>query len=806
MNFLQEPQRLQFQIQGAVQGVGFRPFVYRLAQTLGLAGWICNTPQGVCIEVEGTIELLTEFQVRLAAEKPAHAVLQRIDRSWIAAIGAVGFEIRKSQDGGEHPPSALILPDLATCPACLADIFNPNDRHYRYPFTNCTYCGPRFSILRSLPYDRANTTLHSFPLCADCQAEYDNPADRRFHAQPNACPRCGPHIALWSKAGEPFATQDRVWEPAAQLLREGQILAVKGLGGFHLMVDARNEDAVQTLRHRKHRPHKPFAVMFPSLAQVQAHCQVDSFTAELLQTAAAPIVLLRRSSGFGLAPTIAPENPFVGAMLPYTPLHHLLLAAVGFPLVATSGNRSGEPLCIDEGDARETLGEIADYFLVHDRPIARPVDDSIVQIVGQTARLLRRARGYAPFPISLPGEAPAASEVILAVGGHLKNTVALYAPPPSAPLSLPPQIVVSPHLGDLDSVASRDRFREAINHLCGLYHTNPTIVVGDAHPDYYSSQFAQQLTESPGLKDNSSPAPRRLSVQHHYAHVLSALADQGQMPPVLGIAWDGTGYGLDGTIWGGEFLWIPAEPLAEPGFSRIAHLKTFPLPGGEKAVKEPRRAALGLLYAALGESATTRTDLAPLQTFSSQELGVLHTMLRRGLNSPQTSSIGRFLDAIASLLGLCHRASFEGQAAMALEFTIAPESGETLYPYQIERSTFPWQLDWTPMLFRILDDLVQGVSPHIIAAIVHNTLIAGLVDIAQAFRSVQPNCQRIVLTGGCFQNRYLLQRAIDRLQKCDFLVEGHQHLPSNDGSLAVGQIVAALRFLQYQEFNKKLCV
>jgi hydrogenase maturation protein HypF len=809
-------ERLQLQIAGVVQGVGFRPFVYHLAHTLGLTGWIRNNDRGVSIELEGTTTQLQEFQTRLQTEKPTHAQLDRIEVSWTDVLGDLDFIILDSDRSSSQPRSVVILPDLATCPACFADIFNPANRHYRYPFTNCTHCGPRFSIVRSLPYDRANTTLQGFPMCPACQLEYDNPADRRFHAQPNACPICGPHLELWDRFGEITATHDDALLQAAAAVRSGQILALKGLGGFQLIVDARNEAAVQRLRDRKHRPDKPFAVMFPSLDLVREYCQVNPIAADLLQSAIAPIVLLpvaqgthrlvkrtlRRPQrdfirkghpyvinavGVPLVGTrsIAPNNPNLGVMLPYTPLHHLLLAELDFPIVATSGNRSGEPICIDETHALTTLAGIADVFLVHDRPIVRPVDDSIVQVVNGRASLLRRARGYAPLPIAIDRET-ASDETILAVGGHLKNTVALY---------VNRQLFISQYIGDLDSVSAGDRFRSTIQELCNLYNATPSIVACDRHPDYHSTQFAQTLADE---------KMRLISVQHHYAHVLSCLADNHWQPPVLGVAWDGTGYGLDGTIWGGEFLWIPAELLPERGFIRAAHLRPFPLPGGDRAMREPRRCALGLLYECLGETAFDRLDLAPVKSFLPAELPILKTMLQRGLNTPRTSSMGRLFDAIASLLGLCQNITFEGQAAMQLEYAIASVAPkaidscttDAIYPYFMPDE--PLQFDYAPMVTAILQDLEDSVSPSIISATFHNTLVAGLVDIACRLRDRYPEMSRVVLTGGCFQNRYLLERSIEQLQRHDFLVGYHHQLPSNDGGIAVGQVMAALRLLKHE--------
>ena len=890
-------QRLSLHVEGIVQGVGFRPFVYTLARSVGVTGWVKNTAQGVFIEIEGTAAQLQSFQQRLEAEKPEHAWLQRVEATQLESISDQDFRILPSSETSAK--TALILPDLATCPTCLAELWKPTNRRYRYPFINCTHCGPRFSIVRSLPYDRPHTTMAGFPLCPDCRREYEDPCDRRFHAQPNACPTCGPHLEMWDQQGNCLAQHDPALRQAAIALQQGQVLALKGLGGFHLMVDATCEEAVQQLRQRKHRPDKPLAVMFPSLAMLRDCCQVSAAAAQVLQSAAAPIVLLPlRTDGAMFAPGVAPGNPSIGAMLPYTPLHHLLLEEVNRPVVATSGNLSGEPICIDERKALERLGAIADVFLVHNRPIARPVDDSIVQMVQERPVTLRRARGYAPFPVmpivpsspallsqgSRRGEWPFAptqdvksrlqisqgnnettlldkgdlggsvrggvlnvalpdhtktlgsssalrsplaplkkggtgskfplfssvsgakrgdlggsmqgviqqspNTVILSVGSHLKNTVALH---------LHGQTLISQHLGDLDTPQGCDRFKETIQHLCGLYDLQPTdvdAIAHDVHPDYYSTQFAKALLSG------ADHTPRLISVQHHYAHVLSCMVDNQWQPPVLGVAWDGTGYGLDGTIWGGELLWIPSAHTPAPGFERVAHLKPFPLPGGERAAVEPRRAAIGLLYACLGDRAFEYTHLSCFKTFTAQEQTVLRQMLHRGVNAPLTSSMGRLFDAVASLLGLCQQASFEGQAAMALEFAIAPPTDQ-LYPYTLHHlPNASLQLDPSPMVLAILDDLANQVPVGQIAATFHNTLIAGLGEIIQHLCRRYPELQQVALTGGCFQNRYLLNRAIQQLEVMNLSAGWHQAIPTNDGGISAGQVMAALLALNNQNVVK----
>ncbi|MEC4815310.1 MAG: carbamoyltransferase HypF [Scytonema sp. PMC 1069.18] len=768
------PQRLHLEVRGIVQGVGFRPFIYNLATQLELVGWVRNSYQGVVIEVEGTRKALKTFLQRIEQDKPPHAMLQTVEVDWLPPVGYVTFDIRPSKASKTTAKSALILPDLATCPDCLRELFDPTNRRDRYPFTNCTHCGPRFSILEALPYDRPNTTMRSFQMCTACQGEYNNPLDRRFHAQPNACPHCGPHLELWNADGKVLASHDEAIQQTAEAIRQGKIVAIKGLGGFHLVVDARNEASVKILRERKRRPHKPLALMYPTLDAIEEHCQVSEVEKQLLCSSQAPIVLLHRlpshHSTSHIAPSVAPGNPYLGVMLPYTPLHHLLLTELGFPIVATSGNLTSEPICIDSHEALQRLSNIADVFLVHNRPIARPVDDSIVRVIQGQISILRRARGYAPLPLTrLTQRKQGSSFTLLAVGGHLKNTVALLCEQ---------QIFTSQHLGDLDNPQTVQRFEEAIAHLLSLYDTQPLAIACDAHPDYHSSHFAQShCTETNTI----------LPIQHHYAHVLSCMVDNHLEPPVLGIAWDGTGYGLDGTIWGGEFLTIPTQPKTIDGFERVAYLRPFPLPGGEQAVKEPRRSALGLLYECFGEAALSMTYLPPLQTFSASELKVLRTMLQRGFNVPKTTSAGRLFDAIASLLGLSQFVTFEGQAAMELEFLVDGIVTDEIYPLPLGHT-----LDWSSLLNAILTDLDIGVSKRIIAAKFHNTMVEGMVSIAK-----QQAIQQVVLTGGCFQNRYLLERAIHRLRTAGFSPYWHHQIPTNDGGIAIGQVMGALYHLAF---------
>jgi hydrogenase maturation protein HypF len=742
-------ERLRAVIRGAVQGVGFRPFVHRLATEMCLAGWVSNGNEGVVLEVEGSNQDIRHFLTRLTREKPAHAVIHSLEPVFLDSIGHAGFSIRESGDHGTK--TAFILPDIATCPDCVKEIFHPSNRRYRYPFTNCTHCGPRYSLIEALPYDRARTTMKIFPMCPDCQWEYHNPQDRRFHAQPTACPTCGPQLALWDQEGKTLAARHEALVATARSLVAGQVVAVKGLGGFHLCVDARQESAVQALRQRKRRQEKPFALMVPSLEAARSICEVSAMEERLLCSAEAPIVLLRRrSSGGAIAESVAPRNPYLGIMLPYTPLHHLLMNEFPFPMVATSGNISEEPICTDEREALHDLNGLADFFLVHNRPIARPVDDSVVAVVEGRELMLRRSRGYAPLPVGLRENAPA----ILAVGAHLKNTVAI---------ALGDQAFISQHIGELETARAFETFKKTIDSFERLYAFKPQILACDLHPNYVSTHYAG------GRDGNIYP------VQHHYAHVLSCMADNDLEGPVLGVAWDGTGYGLDHTVWGGEFLHVTAG-----GYERAAHLRTFRLPGNEKAVREPRRSALGVLFEIFGEWVFDGRTCASLQAFSAAELSLLQPMLTKGIQTPITSSVGRLFDAVASLLDLSHIITFEGQAAMELEFAATGHEAESFYPFEMT--------DWEPMVHALLQEFQDGVPVGVIAARFHHTLVEMIIRVARAVGE-----RKVVLTGGCFQNHFLTSRAIRRLKEEGFQPYWHQRIPPNDGGIALGQIVAVVR-------------
>ncbi len=773
--------RLRLEIRGAVQGVGFRPFVWRLARDLALAGRVRNDARGVFVEVEGPRAALDDFRRRVESERPAASLVESLSEEWLSPAGLDGFEIEAS-DAGQRK-TAIVLPDLAPCPDCLRELADPADRRYLYPFVNCTNCGPRFSILLALPYDRPNTTMAGFRMCPRCRAEYEQPADRRFHAQPNACPECGPALALVAPDGRLVAERDAALAGAVGALAEGGVVAMKGVGGYLLLCDARDERAVALLRQRKRRPVKPFALLVRDLAAARRIAEVSAAEAALLAARQAPIVLLARRAASGLAPSIAPGNPTVGVMLPSSPLHQLVAAAVDFPLVATSGNRADEPIATDDAEARERLAGYADLFLGHDRPIARHVDDSVAAVVDGAPRLLRRARGYAPLPVLLAREVPC----VLAVGAHQKCAVAL---------SVGRQVFLSQHLGDMETPEARAAFERVILDFLALYEARPVAIAHDLHPDYPTTRWAEAAAAAVGgLAERAGAGPAelpRIAVQHHHAHLAAALAEKGHAGPALALAWDGTGYGADGTVWGGEAL--AGDALA---FRRVARLRPFRLPGGEAAVREPRRIAAALLWEFEGEAALER-DLPALAGFGAGERATLRHLLATGLRAPWTSSIGRLFDGVAALAGLPARVSFEGEAAMALEHAADPDE-RSAYPFELVRAREPEglapgqtpagdliELDWRPLVGALLADLARGAGTARIAARFHNALAEATVALAAA-----AGLATVVLTGGCFQNRRLAEGAAARLRAKGFEPWLPSAAPVNDGGIALGQIAVA---------------
>jgi hydrogenase maturation protein HypF len=693
---------------------------------------VLNSSAGLEVEVEGPAEQLDLLLERLDREKPAAAVVLTREVSRLAPAGFTGFEIRSSDAGAEKTTS--LLPDLATCPACLEELRDPANRRHGYPFTNCTNCGPRYTIILDIPYDRPRTTMRDFRLCPECLREYTDPADRRFHAQPNACPACGPQICTEPRPSGSGSAINAV----ADALRSGRIVALKGIGGFQLLVDARNEEAVDRLRRLKHREEKPFALMMPSVEMARRYCLVSDTEEQILKSSAAPIVLLRPRAEAGITPNVAKSSPYLGVMLPYSPLHHLLMSECGFPIVATSGNRSDEPIAIDNQEARDRLGEIADLFLMHDRPVARPCDDSVVRLARGRESVLRRARGYAPLPVRVAEALPP----VLAVGAHMKNTVAI---------AIGRQIYVSQHIGDLDTAEARAAFESAIADLCRLYRFEPRMVACDLHPDYASTRWAQ-----------SSGLPV-IPVQHHQAHVAGCAAENDLRGEYLGVGWDGTGYGLDGTVWGGEFFLVRGGV-----FERVAHLRPFRLPGGEAAIREGWRSAASLLYQTFGPQAV--------------ENRVIRRMLERGVNAPLTTSVGRLFDAVASMAGVAQENLFEGQAAMLLERAIGPLMTEDCYPLDEKDGV----ADWAPLIEAIRADVAKGAAAGLISARFHNALVRWILHVAQ-----RTGVRQVALSGGVFQNSYLVERGAALLESNGFRVATHQRVPANDGGISLGQAVLA---------------
>ncbi|HKS95248.1 MAG TPA: carbamoyltransferase HypF [Terriglobia bacterium] len=731
-------------MRGAVQGVGFRPFVYRLARELGLTGWVRNSAAGLLIEAEGPGQALDCFLARLESERPAAAVVLETETVILEPVDSERFEIVVSDDGNQKITS--VLPELATCHDCLTEVADPANRRFGYAFTNCTNCGPRYTIIEDIPYDRPRTTMRGFLMCPECQKEYADPANRRFHAQPIACPRCGPR--LWTETrGQATASSEAMpsrdaFIRAARVLGEGGIVALKGIGGFQLLVDARQGAAVERLRQRKQREAKPFALMMPSLEMIQRYCDVSAEEVRLLESLAAPIVLLRPNGAPGLALNAAGCSPYLGVMLPYSPPHHLLMQEFPCPIVATSGNLSDEPIAIDNEEARARLGSIADLFLMHDRPIARPCDDSVARLVRGRESLVRRARGYAPLPVFVSRALPR----VLAVGGHLKNAVAI---------AVGRQVFLSQHVGDLDTVESRVAFERAIDDLCRLYCFEPQLVACDLHPDYASTRWAL-----------ASGLPV-VTVQHHQAHAAACAAENQIAGRYLAVSWDGTGYGLDGTMWGGEFFVADGT-----NFERIAHLRPFRLPGGESAVREGWRAAFSLLWEA-GE-----TGRVP----KVEKSAILTQMLERGINAPWTTSVGRLFDAVASMTGVAHESQFEGQAAMSLERAIGSVSSGEAYPLPLHGKLG----DWGPLITALQWDVRRGESAARMSARFHNALANWIVVVAE-----RAGLRQVALSGGVFQNSYLVERAVALLEARGFEVYTHRQVPSNDGGIALGQAVLA---------------
>jgi hydrogenase maturation protein HypF len=740
-------------VDGIVQGVGLRPFVYSLAAQLRLGGRVGNDARGVVIEIEGNAADAAEFLARLRREAPPLASIEAIHTVSMPPVGATEFVIAESQHDGER--SALISPDIATCEACLTDLFTPTNRRFLYPFTNCTNCGPRFTIVRGVPYDRPLTTMAGFPMCPDCTREYHDPRNRRFHAQPISCPSCGPRLQMVDRSGTP-QSGDPI-QSCAAALRAGYIVAVKGLGGYHLAVAATLPHAVAALRGRKHREERPFAVMARDLATARRLAEIDADEARLLTSARRPIVLLRRRADAPLADAVAPGNRFVGIMLPYTPLHHLLGLVFGEPIVLTSGNVSDEPIAYADDDAFARLDGIADYFLTHDRPIHIRTDDSVTRVFRGAELLVRRSRGSAPQPLALPWRAP---RPILACGGELKNTFCLVKDA---------HAFISHHIGDLENFQTLQAFRDGIAHLRRLFDVEPQVVAYDLHPEYLSTKFALQQS---GVE--------LVGVQHHHAHIAACLAENEIEQPAIGVAFDGLGYGLDGTLWGGEFL---IADLAE--CERVGHFEPVPMPGGTSAIRQPWRMAAAYLDAAFGGSMVGELALAERHR---EHWSQVVALARMQINAPLTSSVGRLFDAVAAIVGVRDVARYEGQAAIELE-QLADRAERGLYRTPFDQ-TVPCRLPGPALVRAVVDDLRAGTAPAIVAARFHNAVAALVVEVCCAVRAAR-GLSLVALSGGVFQNLLLLERTVDGLEQHGFRVLRHSRVPPNDGGISYGQAVVA---------------
>jgi hydrogenase maturation protein HypF len=766
-------------VRGIVQGVGFRPFVYGLAVEHNLKGWVYNTSEDVKIEVEGKAEAVERFERELKTKAPPLAHIENVTIEYCPPRGYKDFEIRQSQ--AQRGKYQLISPDVATCQACLGELLNPEDRRYRYPFTNCTNCGPRFTIIEDMPYDRPKTTMRYFQMCLQCQAEYDDPLNRRFHAQPNACPECGPQVELVDNRGN-LVTESNPIAAASQLLKGGKIVAIKGLGGFLLACDATNDTAVKTLRQRKKRSSKPFAIMVTTVDEAKKHCYVSPEEQNLLASPQSPIVLVRWREDSSVSREVAPNLRFLGIMLPYTPLHHILLRDTSLPLVMTSGNLSEEPIARDNDEALRRLSGIADYFLIHNRDIYSRYDDSVAIVERGTSQLIRRARSYAPYPIRLSFK----TRQVLGCGAEEKNTFCLtkdnYA-------------FLSQHIGDMENMETLEHFDNTISLYKRLFHIQPEIIAHDLHPDYLATKYAQELGES-GMK--------LVPVQHHHAHIASCLADNGLKSPVIGVAFDGTGMGADGNVWGGEFLVADYR-----NYKRVGHLEYLPLPGGAAAIKRPYRTAIGYILT-LGENALNaviaseakQSQLGSIGQVSQVEIEVIKRQIERKINSPLCSSMGRLFDAISALLGIRGEIDYEGQAAVELEMAAHASvitrrvSDEAIslnnesYPYRIVEEEGIKIVRLSDLLSAVIEDLHQGISKGRISVKFHET-VARMINEMCHLIADETGITQVALSGGVFQNRLLLRKTASLLESSGFQVFTHKQVPCNDGGISLGQAVIA---------------
>lgn len=757
--------RIRIQITGTVQGVGFRPFVYNLANKYNLKGFCLNDSRGVLIEVQG--EMIDRFIEEIKTSPPPLSRIEELtSRVLVDGEAYEDFSIRESVS--HEGNFTFVSPDIATCQDCLKELFNPMDRRYRYPFINCTNCGPRYSITKNIPYDRSKTTMDCFSMCEACESEYHDPKNRRFHAQPNACPVCGPQLMLLNNEGFAVQTQDLI-STVCTLLQDGKIVAVKGLGGYHLACDALNSKSVSLLRKRKYREDKPFALMMENIETVNTYCFVNTKEETLLLSTQRPIVLLKKKCGYTIPHDIAPDNLYLGVMLPYTPLHHLIIKESGLPLVMTSGNVSDEPIAYKDNEALEKLKSIADYFLVHDREIFVRCDDSVVKVVEDEEMIIRRSRGYAPFPVRLQYSFP---KPVLACGAFLKNTFCL---------ARGNHAFLSHHIGDLENTETMNSYEMAIEHYKRLFSIEPEMIAYDLHPEYLSTKYAL------AQRDDMF----KIGVQHHHAHIVSCMAENNIRDKVIGVAFDGLGYGDDGNFWGGEFF---IADFSE--YERAGHLDYVPMPGGEQAIKEPWRMAISYLYHMYGN------DIPMLRLFNTPKfilekndtLEILIKMLSRKINSPLTSSMGRLFDGVASLLCLLHSVNYEGQAAVKLE-SIADERETGHYSFDINTNAaadcnMPIVIQWQPVMKHIIEDMQRRIASSIISARFHNSIVDMVYQVCIILRDSK-GINNVVLSGGVFQNNFLLSRLVKKLKLQGFTVYSHKKVPCNDAGLSLGQAVIA---------------
>ncbi len=743
------------EINGVVQGVGFRPFIFQLARKHKLCGNVANTAEGVVIHVEGTLQRILTFLEEIPQKQPPLAHIVHIASTDAAFQNCPDFKIIKSSSADSK--STLISPDVSICEDCRLEIFDPQNRRFHYPFTNCTNCGPRYTIINDIPYDRPKTAMAGFKMCEKCQAEYDDPMNRRFHAQPNACPTCGPRVELYDALKKQIQSGDPI-QTTAQLLKKGHIVAIKGLGGFHLAVDATLPNAVMRLRQRKHREEKPLALMSPDIEKIETYARVTDPAKALLTSIQRPIVLLDKKDPHPIASQVSPDNHHFGVMLPYTPLHYLLLSHGFTALVMTSANLSEEPIAIDNQEAFDRLGRIADYFLIHDRDIYLRSDDSIVRWLTGASRFIRRSRGYVPFPIFLHRKVPQ----IIACGGELKNTICL---------TKGKNAFISQHIGDLENLATEDFMRLTVDHLKRILDITPEAIACDRHPDYLSTRYALESSELPVIQ-----------IQHHHAHIAACMAENRIDGPVIGLSFDGTGLGLDHHIWGGEVLISDYED-----FQRAAHLAYVPMPGGAKAIKEPWRMAVSHLLSHFNENGLP-SDLPLFEAIASEKLDTIVAMTQKRLNAPLTSSLGRLFDAVAALLGLRYQVAFEGQAAICLEM-VADKNNRDVYELTW-RDSHPIQIETAPLIAQVVADIRKNKAPEKISSKFHQAIIECFTSICRYLRR-QTGIKQVALSGGAFQNAILLKGFSQKLNLNDFEVHAHRQVPCNDGGLSLGQAVIA---------------